>query len=262
MTILDQINEYKRLEVENRKKLQSVSELKNFPLYQKNVPSLSANLLDSKYSGIIAEHKRQSPSKGIINGNVNVQEVVLGYQQAGASAVSVLTDSKYFGGTIYDLMRAVEVLDIPVLRKDFIIDTYQIHEAKALGAGIILLIAASLTAEEINTFAKLTRDLGMEVLFEIHNEEELKKVSKYVNIIGVNNRNLKTFEVDIQQSIKLSNLIPDKFLKISESGISDPENIRTLKGYGYQGFLMGENFMKEENPGKACYEFTQLIKAF
>ncbi len=262
MTILDQINEHKRKEVEKRKQLVSIDELKTFPLYQQNVSSLSKNLISPKYSGIIAEHKRQSPSKGIINGNVNVQEVVLGYQNAGASAVSVLTDSKYFGGSIYDLTRAVEVLEIPVLRKDFIINTYQIHEAKALGAGIILLIAASLTAEKINTFAKLTRDLGMEVLFEIHDEEELKKVSKYVNVVGVNNRNLKTFEVDIQQSIKLSKLIPEQFIKISESGISNPENVKTLKEYGYQGFLMGENFMKNENPGLACNEFTQSIKEY
>lgn len=260
MTILDQINADKRIEVAQAKALVSIDELMKYPAYNKPVPSLTEFLLNPEKSGIIAEHKRQSPSKGIINGNVNLAEVVKGYEEGGASAVSVLTDQKYFGGNLADLKEATSLLSIPVLRKEFIVDEYQIHEAKAYGASIILLIAASLTAEEVDRFAKLARELGMEVLFEVHNEDELLKVSDYVNVVGVNNRDLKTFKVDIQQSVKLSTLIPEKFIKISESGISDPETVKMLKTYGYQGFLMGENFMKEANPGEAFCNFVKKIK--
>ena len=260
MTILDQINADKRIEVAQAKALVSIDELMKYPAYNKPVPSLTEFLLNPEKSGIIAEHKRQSPSKGIINGNVNLAEVVKGYEEGGASAVSVLTDQKYFGGNLADLKEATSLLSIPVLRKEFIVDEYQIHEAKAYGASIILLIAASLTAEEVDRFAKLARELGMEVLFEVHNEDELLKVSDYVNVVGVNNRDLKTFKVDIQQSVKLSTLIPEKFIKISESGINDPETVKMLKTYGYQGFLMGENFMKEANPGEAFCNFVKKIK--
>jgi indole-3-glycerol phosphate synthase len=260
MTILDQINADKRIEVAQAKASISIAELMKYPAYNKPVPSLTEFLLDPKKSGIIAEHKRQSPSKGVINGNVNLAEVVKGYEDGGASAISVLTDQKYFGGNLNDLKEATSLLSIPVLRKEFIVDEYQIHEAKAYGASIILLIAASLTAEEVDSFAKLTRELGMEVLFEVHNEEELLKVSDYVNVVGVNNRDLKTFHVDIHQSVKLSTLIPEKFIKISESGISEPETVKMLKSHGYQGFLMGENFMKEANPGEAFCNFVAQIK--
>ncbi len=259
MTILDQINADKRIEVAKAKALVSIAELMKYPAYNKSVPSLTEFLLDPKKSGIIAEHKRQSPSKGVINGNVNLAEVVKGYEEGGASAVSVLTDQKYFGGNLNDLKEATSLLSIPVLRKEFIVDEYQIHEAKAYGASIILLIAASLTAEEVDSFAKLTRELGMEVLFEVHNEEELLKVSDFVNVVGVNNRDLKSFHVDIQQSVKLSTLIPKRFVKISESGISNPETVKMLKTHGYQGFLMGENFMKEANPGDAFRKFAKQI---
>lgn len=259
MTILDEINENKKLEVKAQKAKVSLDELKQYPAYTKPCPSLKAFLLNSEKSGIIAEHKRQSPSKGVINGNVKLKDVVTAYEVAGASAVSVLTDSKYFGGNLNDLKEATDLLSIPVLRKEFIVDEYQIHEAKAYGASIILLIAASLTAEEIDRFAKHTHELGMEVLFEVHNEDELKKVSPHVDVIGVNNRDLKTFKVDINQSIKLATLIPDNFLKISESGISNPDTVIELKMHGFQGFLMGENFMKETDPGKACKEFINKI---
>ncbi|HOO85354.1 MAG TPA: indole-3-glycerol phosphate synthase TrpC [Prolixibacteraceae bacterium] len=258
-SILDEINAHKRTEVSAAKAAVSISELMKYPAYNKPVSSLSEFLLNTEKSGIIAEHKRQSPSKGIINGKVNLAQVVKGYEDGGASAVSVLTDQKYFGGTLADLKEATSLISIPVLRKEFIVDEYQIHEAKAYGAAIILLIAASLTAEEVDRFAKLARELGMEVLFEVHNEEELLKVSDYVNVVGVNNRDLKSFHVDIQQSVKLAKLIPEKFIKISESGISAPETIMMLKTHGYQGFLMGENFMKEVNPGKAFSNFVKKI---
>jgi indole-3-glycerol phosphate synthase len=260
MTILDQINKNKCLEVAAAKSAVSIAELMKYPAYNKPVPSLTEFLLNPEKSGIIAEHKRQSPSKGIINGNVKLEDVVLGYQNAGASAVSVLTDQKYFGGTLADLKAATELLSIPVLRKEFIVDEYQIHEAKAYGAAIILLIAASLTVEEVDRFAKLSRELGMEVLFEVHNEEELLKISDYVNVVGVNNRDLKTFVVDTNLSIELLKKIPNNYIKISESGISAPETVINLRKAGFQGFLMGENFMKEANPGEACAKFATQIK--
>lgn len=257
--ILFEINDHKRIEVAQAKAAVSISELMKYPAYKKPVPSLTEFLLNPEKSSIIAEHKRQSPSKGIINGRVSLKEVVTGYEQGGASAVSVLTDQKYFGGNLADLQEATHLLSVPVLRKDFIIDEYQIHEAKAYGAAIILLIAASLTAEEVDRFARLARELGMEVLFEVHNEEELEKVSDSVNVVGVNNRDLKTFHVDIQQSVKLARLIPERFIKISESGISHPETVKTLKTHGYQGFLMGENFMKEADPAEAFRNFVAQI---
>lgn len=258
--VLDKINADKKIEVAAAKAAVPVSDLMKYPAYNKPVPSLKAFLLNPEKSGIIAEHKRQSPSKGIINGNVNIEQVVTGYEKGGASAVSVLTDQKYFGGTLADLQTATRLLSIPVLRKDFMVDEYQIHEAKAYGAAIILLIAASLTTEEVDRFTRLAHDLGMEVLFEIHNQVELEKISPHVDVVGVNNRNLKTFDVDIEQSIKLSALIPDHYLKISESGISEPETVKMLKSHGYQGFLMGENFMKEANPGEAFRKFAGQIK--
>lgn len=260
MTILDEINTYKRSEVESQKKVLPISELIKFPSFKTAVPSFSECIISENYSGIIAEHKRKSPSKGIINDNVNLKDVVEGYEKAGVSAISILTDSKFFGGSTDDLIRVAGLVNVPLLRKDFIIDEYQIYEAKAIGASAILLIAASLSKNEVNNFAKLARELGLEVLFEIHNEEELEKISEYVNVVGVNNRDLKTFKVDIQQSIKLSSVIPEKYIKISESGISSPDTVKLLKTYGYKGFLMGENFMKESNPGEACRIFTSLIK--
>lgn len=259
MTILNQINENKRFEVSAAVAKVSISELMRYPAYNKPVLSLKKFLRNPEKSGIIAEHKRKSPSKGIINANVQVEEVVKGYENAGASAISVLTDEKYFGGTLSDLEAVSKLVNIPVLRKDFIVDEYQIHEAKAYGAAVILLIAASLTTEEVDRFAKLAHKLGMEVLFEIHNEEELSRISPYVDVVGVNNRDLKTFNVDTNRSIELLTKIPANFVRISESGISNPETVKTLKNEGFEGFLMGENFMKENNPAEACSRFIKLI---
>ncbi|MDA3818515.1 MAG: indole-3-glycerol phosphate synthase TrpC [Prolixibacteraceae bacterium] len=259
MTILDEINAHKKTEVAAAKAAVTVSELMKLPAYNKAVPSLKEFLLNPVKSGIIAEHKRKSPSKGIINANVQLEDVVKGYENAGASAISVLTDEKYFGGTLSDLETTSKLVNIPVLRKDFIVDEYQIYEAKAYGASVILLIAASLTAEEVECFAKLAHQLGMEVLFEIHNEEELSKISSYVDVVGVNNRDLKTFKVDTKRSIQLLTKIPVNFVRISESGISNPKTVKTLKKEGFQGFLMGENFMKEKDPAKACKMFISLI---
>lgn len=257
--VLAQINAHKRLEIKAAKAKVSVQELMQFPAYAKQVPSLKAFLLNPSKSGIIAEHKRQSPSKGIINNKVTLHQVVTGYEKAGASAVSVLTDEKYFGGMLADLQEAASILSIPILRKDFILDAYQVHQAKAFGASAILLIAASLSDTEVDALAKLAHELGMEVLFEVHEADELSKISTYVDVVGVNNRNLKTFGVDINQSKLLANLIPENFIKISESGISLPETVRDLKTFGYKGFLMGENFMRAHDPGEACRLFIEAI---
>ena len=259
MTILDKIIEHKRIEVEKAKKSVSLNELMKYSHFDKQVPSLSEFLLSPEKSGIIAEHKRKSPSKGIINNKLKVEDVVAGYEKAGASAVSVLTDEEFFGGDTDDLIKAKEVLSIPVLRKDFIIDSYQVYEAKAIGASAILLIAAVLTPDEAKKLGSLANYLGMEVLMEFHDESELDRMNNYVNAAGINNRDLKTFKVDLQRSIELAEKLPANLPKVAESGISSPEDVRFLRSKGFTGFLIGENFMKTRDPGKACEEFVKEI---
>ncbi len=259
MTILDKIVKYKREEVDAQKKKVSLEDLKNYDNYSRKTYSLKEFLLDKNKSGVISEFKRQSPSKGLINGVSKVGDVVGKYQQAGASAVSVLTDNKSFGGSSNDLIEARKELQIPLLRKDFIIDSYQIYESKALGADVILLIASILSKQEIDEFSALAKSLGLSVLFEVHNKMELEKLSDNIDVVGVNNRNLATFEVSIQNSISLVDEIPDRCVKVSESGISEVEKIRELKKYGYKGFLIGENFMKTNNPGESAIEFISSI---
>ena len=253
MNILEKITETKKIEVARQIKVVSVSQLEKYPGYKRACNSLKTNLLKDGASGIIAEFKQKSPSKGEINYNVKVEEVTRGYVNAGASGLSVLTDFKYFGGNLENLTKARETNpEIPVLRKDFMIDEYQVMEAKAFGADVILLIAACLEKEQAKILAKAARDMVLVVLMEIHNAEELEKINDYVDIVGVNNRNLKTMQVDVETSVKLSKLIPEQFLKISESGLSDAETIRHLKSHGFRGFLMGETFMTTNNPGETC----------
>jgi indole-3-glycerol phosphate synthase len=219
-----------------------------------------AKLLKNSLSGIITEHKRRSPSKSVINNNHSVEDVVLGYQNAGACGISVLTDGKYFGGSLDDLLLAKASVNIPLLRKEFVIDEYQIVETKANGADVILLIAAVLTREEIQHLSQFAQSLALEVLLEVHNLEELEKsIMPSLDMIGVNNRNLKTFEVSLNYSKELANQIPDDFVKISESGISSVEAVKELQQFGYQGFLMGEYFMKTDNPGEAASEFIRKV---
>ncbi len=261
MNILDKIIAYKKVEVAERKKITSVKELESSVLFSQPNRSLRKFLLDETKSGIIAEHKRKSPSKGIINDKLTVEEVVKGYELAGASAVSVLTDTPSFGGSDEDLLRARAVLDIPILRKDFIVDEFQILEARSLGANIILLIAACLSPKEIEYLAGFTKSLGMEVLLEVHDEAELKaNCFDSIDSIGVNNRNLKDFSVSVDLSRELASKIPDQYLKISESGIDAAETILDLQSYGYKGFLIGENFMKTSNPGASMKEFVGKLK--
>ena len=212
-------------------------------------------------SGIIAEHKRKSPSKAVINNSLNLIDVAKGYENAGVSGMSVLTDEKYFGGTLEDLKTARNTCNLPLLRKEFIISEYQIIEAKASGADLILLIAAILTKDEIKSYSELAKSLGMEILLEVHNLEELEKsMMPSLDMIGVNNRNLKTFEVNLDISKSLSDRIPDDFVKVSESGISNVAAIKDLKTYGYQGFLIGENFMKTSNPGNSASQFINELR--
>ncbi|MGB0185438.1 MAG: indole-3-glycerol phosphate synthase TrpC [Flavobacteriaceae bacterium] len=261
MTILEKIIKDKRQEVALRKSLIPVHQLERSILFDRSKNSLKSRLKSST-TGIIAEHKRRSPSKAIINQNLNVQDVAKGYQDAGVCGMSVLTDMKYFGGSLDDLLTARASCALPLLRKEFIIDPYQIIEAKAYGADVILLIAAVLSRTEIQTLSECAQQLDLEVLLEVHNEEELhKSIMPSLDMIGVNNRNLKTFEVDLKHSTILSTLIPDEFVKVSESGISSTEAIKMLQPFGFKGFLIGENFMKTNNPGESATQFIQKLKS-
>ncbi len=258
MTILDKITAHKRQEVLAQEARISQDVLAKMPYFERKCFSLKEHI--TTHNGIISEFKRQSPSKGIINDTAMVSTVVKGYEAAGVSAVSVLTDKHFFGGSIQDLMQARAVIQIPILRKDFIISSYQIYEAKAIGADVILLIAAILTKKEIQIFTHLAHDLGLEVLLEIHNETELKKYDSAINLVGINNRNLKTFEVDFDNAIRLNKALPKGTIKIAESGINDYRNIIKLKKANFDGFLIGENFMKTANPALACQEFVAALK--
>ena len=261
MNILDKITIDKRKEVALRKELIPISQLEQSVLFERPTVSLTRNLKNSK-SGIIAEHKRRSPSKSVINNGLNVQDVAKGYEDAGVCGMSVLTDGKYFGGSLDDLLTARASCNLPLLRKEFIIDEYQILEAKAYGADVILLIAAILTRDNIKQFSQFAKQLNLDVLLEVHNEEELhKSVMPSLDMLGVNNRNLKTFDVSLETSKQLSTLIPDDFVKVSESGISNINAIKELQPYGYQGFLIGENFMKTDNPGASATDFIKTLEA-
>lgn len=260
MNILDKITADKRKEVDLKKSLIPINKLEQSILFERQTISLTERLKNSA-SGIIAEHKRRSPSKATINQNLNVQDVAKGYENAGVCGMSVLTDGKYFGGSLDDLILARASSNLPLLRKEFIIDQYQIIEAKAYGADVILLIAAILSKEEIKQFSTLAKQLNLDVLLEVHNEEELhKSIMPSIDMLGVNNRNLKTFEVSLDTSKMLSEMIPNDFVKVSESGISTVEAIKDLKQFGYKGFLIGENFMKTDNPGESATQFTQNLE--
>ena len=260
MNILDRIVIDKRQEVDLRKSIIPTSQLETSVLFNRDTVSL-VNRLKNSSTGIIAEHKRRSPSKSVINQDLNVQDVVTGYEKAGVCGMSVLTDGKYFGGSLDDLLVSRASCNLPLLRKEFIIDEYQILEAKAYGADVILLIAAILKQDEIKQFSELAKSLDLNVLLEVHNEEELNKsLMPSLDMLGVNNRDLKTFKVSLETSKELSTKIPDDFVKVSESGISSISAIQELQPYGYKGFLIGENFMKTDNPGKEATSFINAIE--
>jgi indole-3-glycerol phosphate synthase len=257
--ILAKIVDHKKIEVAERKGQLSVAQLEAMPLFTSQSRSLKSNLMNPALTGIIAEFKRQSPSKGVINDTASVADVSNAYTQFGAAGISVLTDSAFFGGTIDDLSVAVKN-PIPVLRKEFIIDEFQLIEAKAYGASVILLIAACLNPSSTNALAKFAKSLGLEVLLEIHDKDELGHISEAVDFVGINNRSLKSFEVNIEHSLQLKNQLPKNILSIAESGIYSVETFKLLKKEGFDGFLMGEYFMKQAHPAAAFEAFVKSIK--
>lgn len=260
MNILDKIVANKRIEIELNKSKVKVSDLTKTEFFERRTLSLSQNLKNSK-SGIIAEFKRKSPSKSEINMISKISDVVKGYEKACACGISILTDHQFFGGNLEDLISARPLVETPILRKEFIIDEYQIIEAKSSGADCILLIAAILSPTEIQQFSLLAKSLGLEVLLEVHDESELNQnLFPSIDMIGVNNRNLKTFEVNIETSKILSELISNEFVKVSESGISNVKTVNELREFGFEGFLIGENFMKTNDPGASAIEFIKQIE--
>lgn len=257
--ILDRIVANKRKEVERQKKEISIDKLVAQITDTNNLYSFKKSLANSS-TGIISEFKRKSPSRGWIFENAKIEDVIPSYSDNGASAISVLTDTDFFGGTFADFELARRLTKTPLLRKDFMVDEYQFYQAKVLGTNAVLLIAASLTIKETTQFAAKAKELGMDVLLEIHNEKELSHINEYVDVVGVNNRDLTTFITDVKGSFDLADKIPSNFLKISESGISQSQTIKDLQEVGYKGFLMGENFMKTDNPGQALDQFIQELK--
>ncbi len=258
INILDKIIANKRLEVERHKKETSINELEK-RLSTITTPASFKEAIKNSRTGIIAEFKRRSPSRDWIFKDAKIEDVIPLYSQNGASAISVLTDMDFFGGELADLELAGSLTKTPLLRKDFVVDEYQLYQAKISGASAILLIASALTIDETKQLAKKAKELNLDVLLEIHNEQELHHINDKVDVVGVNNRNLGTFVTDIQISFDLADKIPNDFIKISESGISQPQTVIDLQQAGYKGFLMGENFMKTSNPGKALEDFINQL---
>jgi indole-3-glycerol phosphate synthase len=261
MDILEQIIARKRNEVEERKALYPVKLLEKSVFYNSPGVSLCKYLLREDKEGIIAEIKRKSPSKGVINKYVSIERTSIGYMQAGASALSILTDTDFFGGKNEDLSTARKYNYCPILRKDFIVDEYQVIETKSIGADVILLLANVLSPVQTKELARFARSLGLEVLLEIREEAELGAINEYVDAVGVNNRNLKDFKVNMDQSFKLGPKIPTEFVRVSESGLSTAQQIIDLREAGFRGFLMGETFMKNSRPEQVCAQFIRDVRA-
>ncbi|MBK8674187.1 MAG: indole-3-glycerol phosphate synthase TrpC [Bacteroidetes bacterium] len=260
MNILEKIVVTKKQEIALSKAKIPIQLLEKSDFFDRQTVSLKSNILKPESTGIIAEFKRKSPSKGIINDSVNVGDVVVQYEMAGVAGASVLTDNEYFGGSYEDLISARNKVAIPLLRKDFMVDDYQFFEAKSWGADVILLIASILSPKEVLHFTNLAKSLGLEVLLELHDESELDHVNELVDMVGINNRNLKTFEVDIDQSIRMANKLGSQFVKIAESGISNINTLKQFRESGFNGFLIGEQFMKTNNPGLACENFIAELR--
>jgi indole-3-glycerol phosphate synthase len=259
MNILEKIIADKRNEIALKKAIIPINAWKSLPLYNEKRLSLKQSLFKEDSTGIIAEFKRKSPSKGVINADAALEDVISAYD-LGAAGISVLTDEKYFGGTNDDLILAREIVTTPLLRKDFIIDEYQLEEARGIGADVILLIASCLTKQEVKRLAQKAKSLNLEVLLELHTEEELDHICDETEIIGVNNRDLKTFNVNMERSLLMAEKIPAGKIKIAESGISSIESIKLFRENGFHGFLIGENFMKEKNPAIAFVTFINQLK--
>jgi len=260
MGILEEITNTKKKEIQTGIKEKPVSELRKSHFFNREVPSLES-ALDIKGPAIITEFKRRSPSKGLINICSELTEVTKGYQASGASAVSVLTDMEYFGGHIRDLSATAQILEIPVLRKDFIIDEYQVIEAKSAGASAILLIGSIIDKNQSRLLTKLACDLGMSVLFEIHDLKDLDVMDPSIRIIGVNNRNLNTFNIDMENSVELLSQLPAESIKVAESGFSSPADVKKMHGYGYNAFLIGTLFMSSPDPAEKAKSFIAELKS-
>ncbi len=262
-SILDTIIESKKREIAELKPLSSIERFRKEGFFWEIANrSLVDTLSFPGSSGIIAEFKRKSPSKGWFKPKeLEVEKVVRTYNDAGAAGMSILTDEPFFGGDLDDLIQAKIISDIPVLRKDFIIDEWQIAEAKAFGADVILLIAACLSPAKLKQLATFAKTIGLEVLLEIHDATELEHICAEVDMVGVNNRNLKTFEVDVNTSLELIKQIPADKPAVAESGIQDVETMVALREAGFKGFLVGERFMKEEDPSQAFRLFVEELRA-
>ena len=259
--ILSEIVAHKKKEVALQKERVPFTELERL-LPQTEVPFWSLKkALQLSPTGIIAEFKRRSPSKGWINQSARVDEVTRAYEAAGAAALSVLTDETFFGGTLADLQKAAQTVQIPVMRKEFIVDAYQLFEAKLAGAGAVLLIAAAITKPACRQLTELAHQLQLEVLLELHDERETEYITPIHQLIGVNNRNLGSFVTDLQKSFRMAELLPPDAIWVSESGISDPVVLKELRNAGYKGFLIGENFMKTADPGESLRNFILQTKA-
>lgn len=259
--ILQEIVAHKRLEVERFKQQLPEKEIhrKVESMLDFSVPSMSKALKDSN-TGIIAEFKRRSPSKGWIKEEGKAEEIPLSYQENGATALSILTDEKYFGGKDEFIRIARHAgVQIPILYKNFIIDEYQLFQARLCGASAVLLIAADLTKKECKAYLHTAHELGLEVLLEMHGEEELEYAELEPDICGINNRHLGSFITDVQNSFRLASLLPVDSVKVSESGISNPQVIKDLRLAGFHGFLIGETFMKTEDPGKKLKDFISKL---
>ncbi|MGD1848563.1 MAG: indole-3-glycerol phosphate synthase TrpC [Salibacteraceae bacterium] len=261
MNILAEIIAHKRQEVAQNKALKPVKLLEQSLFFETTVVSMTTYLKRPDKAGIIAEIKRSSPSTGPFKGPIDVEKLSVGYMQAGATALSVLTDQRYFQGANADLREARKYNYCPILRKDFIVDEYQLVEAKSIGADCVLLIAACLNPERCRELGAFAQSLGLEVLLEIHRREELDHLNPFINLVGVNNRNLENFTTDISQSIELAAHLPEELVRISESGITEAHQVHRLREHGFQGFLIGGHFMKQAHPERACRQLIREIQA-
>ena len=259
--ILEEIVAHKRLEVERFKQVLSEQDIHRQvePLLDFSVPSMSKALRESD-TGIIAEFKRKSPSKGWIKEDGQAEVIPLSYQQNGAAALSILTDEAYFGGSDEFISTARRSgVTIPILYKNFVIDEYQLFQARLCGASAVLLIAADLSLQACKSLLQKAHELGLEVLLEMHAEHELEYAALEPDMCGINNRNLGSFVTNVENSFRLAELLPKEAVKVSESGISNPETVKSLRQAGFRGFLIGENFMKTANPGQALNEFISRL---
>lgn len=269
--ILSEIIAHKKVEIALQKEAVSLQHLREQAAiiqYESVMPHRSMkSALAASPTGIIAEFKRRSPSKGWINENAKPEEIPAAYEAVGASALSILTDEKFFGGSLRDIHTARPLVNIPILRKDFIIDEYQLLQARIVGADAVLLIAACLTPEQCKALTTLAHELGLEVLLEIHSPSELSYINKEVDMVGVNNRNLGSFVTDVENSFRIAGKLSEAAnraespLLVSESGISDPATICRLRAVGFRGFLIGEIFMKTEHPGETLKAFIQKAES-